>query len=240
MAEIVKTILIVVAILVVLYLILDLFFNKSTTLIKMSDGKTKQIIQASTLPNNSNTSNYTYSTWFYVDDWNYRFGEPKVLLGRIDQDQHPSPSIVLGAMENDITISVACYPQTSSSGVVSDTSVVHKCVVRNFPLQSWVNLIISLYGRTLDVYMAGKLVRTCVLPGVAKVNSSANIQVTPSGGFSGNTANFEYWDDASNPQQAYNIYKAGFGGSMLGNIFNKYRIKISFLEDNHEQGSFEI
>lgn len=240
MAEIVKTILIVVAILVVLYLILDLFFNKSTTLIKMSDGKTKQIIQASTLPNNNNTSNYTYSTWFYVDDWNYRFGEPKVLLGRIDQDQHPSPSIVLGAMENDITISVACYPQTSSSGVVSDTSVVHKCVVRNFPLQSWVNLIISLYGRTLDVYMAGKLVRTCVLPGVAKVNSSANIQVTPSGGFSGNTANFEYWDDASNPQQAYNIYKAGFGGSMLGNIFNKYRIKISFLEDNREQGSFEI
>lgn len=240
MAEIVKTILIVVAILVVLYLILDLFFNKSTTLIKMSDGKTKQIIQASTLPNNNNTSNYTYSTWFYVDDWNYRFGEPKVLLGRIDQDQHPSPSIVLGAMENDITISVACYPQTSSSGVVSDTSVVHKCVVRNFPLQSWVNLIISLYGRTLDVYMAGKLVRTCVLPGVAKVNSSANIQVTPSGGFSGNTANFEYWDDASNPQQAYNIYKAGFGGSMLGNIFNKYRIKVSFLEDNREQGSFEI
>lgn len=240
MAEIVKTILVVVAILVVLYLILDLFFNKSTTLIKMSDGKTKQIIQASTLPNNNNTSNYTYSTWFYVDDWNYRFGEPKVLLGRIDQDQHPSPSIVLGAMENDITISVACYPQTSSSGVVSDTSVVHKCVVRNFPLQSWVNLIISLYGRTLDVYMAGKLVRTCVLPGVAKVNSSANIQVTPSGGFSGNTANFEYWDDASNPQQAYNIYKAGFGGSMLGNIFNKYRIKVSFLEDNREQGSFEI
>lgn len=240
MADIVKIILVVVAILVVVYLILDVFFNKSTSLTKMSDGKTKQIIQASTLPNDTNTSNYTYSTWFYVDDWNYRFGEEKILLGRIDQDQHPSPSIVLGAMENDITISVSCYPQNLQSGVVNDSSIVHKCVVRNFPLQSWVNLIISLYGRTLDVYIDGKLVRTCVLPGVAKVNPAANIQVTPSGGFSGWTANFEYWDDATNPQQAYNIYKSGFGGSLLGNLFNKYRIKISFLEDNQEHGSFEI
>jgi hypothetical protein len=27
---------------------------------------------------------------------------------------------------------------------------------------------------------------------------------------------------------------------LLGNLFNKYRIRISFLEDNQEQGSFEI
>ena len=53
----------------------------------------------------------------------------------------------------------------------------------NVPLQKWVNLIISLYGRTLDVYIDGKLVRTCVLPGVAQVNPDADILVTPMGGF---------------------------------------------------------
>jgi hypothetical protein len=239
--SVVKTILIVIAILVVLYIVINYFFTKSTTLTTMKDGKKKQIIDAGDLPNNNNTSNYTYSTWFYVDDWNYRFGEPKVLLGRLDQDKQPSPSIVLGAMENDITISVSCYPQETSAGATNDnSSIVHKCVVRNFPLQSWVNLTISLYGRTLDVYIDGKLVRTCVLPGVAKVNPDSNIQVTPNGGFSGLTANFEYIDSATNPQEAYNIYKAGFGGSMLGNIFNKYRVKVSFLEDNQEKGSFEV
>jgi len=123
---------------------------------------------------------------------------------------------------------------------VTDTSIVHKCSITNFPLQSWVNLIISLYGRTLDMYVDGKLVRTCVLPGVAKVNPDADISVTPGGGFSGWTSNFEYWDDATNPQQAYNIYKSGFGGSAIGSLFNKYRIKVSFLEDNQEQSSFEI
>lgn len=237
---ILRTVLTILAILFILYLVLHYFFKTSTSLTTMQDGTEKQVIDASTLPNNDNTSNYTYSTWFYVDDWNYRFGEPKILLARLDQDHHPSPSIVLGAMENNITISVACYPQSQSSGRTSDKSVIHKCTIENFPLQSWVNLIISLYGKTLDVYIDGKLVRTCVLPGVAKVSTSSNVVVTPNGGFSGWTSNFEYWDDASNPQQAYNIYKSGFGGSSIGNLFNKYRIKISFLDNGTETGSFEI
>jgi len=42
------------------------------------------------------------------------------------------------------------------------------------------------------------------------------------------------------PQQAYNIYKSGYGGSAVGSIFNKYRLKFSFMEDNQEQASFEI
>jgi hypothetical protein len=238
--EMFKIVIIVFVTLVILYLVLNFFFKTSTTLTTMQDGTEKQVIDASTLKNNNNTSNYTYSMWFYVQDWNYRFGEPKTLLRRQDQDMHPSPMVTLGALENNIEISVACYPQNQNTGVTTDTSIVHKCGISNFPLQSWVNLLISLYGRTLDVYIDGKLVRTCVLPGVAKVSPDSNIVVTPDGGFSGWTSNFEYWDDATNPQQAYNIYKSGFGGSAFGTLFNKYRIKISFLEDNTEQSSFEI
>lgn len=235
-----KTVLIILIVLVVLYLILTVFFQTSTSLTTMQEGNVSQVISASTLPNNNNTSNYTYSMWFYVDDWNYRFGEEKTVLERKDEDGYSSPGVVLGAVENNIIVSVSCYPQSQTTGVVVDKSIVHKCAIPNFPLQSWVNLIISLYGRTLDMYIDGKLVRTCVLPGVAKVNPDADISVTPGGGFSGWTSNFEYWDDATNPQQAYNIYKSGFGGSALGTLFNKYRIKISFLEDNQEQASFEI
>ena len=85
---------------------------------------------------------------------------------------------------------------------MSANSVTHQCVVKNFPLQKWVNLIVSVYGRTLDIYIDGKLVRTCILPGVAKVNAKANIVVTPNGGFNGWTSNFKYWAHASNPQEA--------------------------------------
>lgn len=238
--ELIQTVLTVVVVLVVLYFIINWLFSKSTQLTRMANGNEKQTILASTIKNNSNSSNYTYSTWFYVNDWNYRFGEPKVLLGRLDDDNNASPSIVFDAMENNITISVSCYPQSQSTGLTSNKSIVHQCNVKNFPLQKWVNLIISLYGRTLDVYIDGKLVRTCVLPGVAKVSTKSDIVVTPNGGFSGWTSNFMYFDNSTNPQEAYNIYKGGFGGSLLGNMFNKYRIKFSFLTDNKEVSSIEI
>ena len=101
-------------------------------------------------------------------------------------------------------------------------------------------MIISLYGRSLDVYLDGKLVKTCVLPGPAKVYANQPVYVTPAGGFSGFTSNIRYWTTAKNPQEAYNIYKEGYGGSSLGNLFNKYRIKVAFLDDNVEKGSFEI
>lgn len=238
--SIVKTILIIISVLVVLYIILNVFFKKSNTLTSTQNGDEEEIISADTLTRNNNSSNYTYSTWFYVNDWNYRFGEEKTVLQRTDTDGNPSPSIVFGAVENNIIVSVSCYPTNQTDATVTSTSIVHKCTIPNFPLQTWVNLIISLYGRTLDMYIDGKLVRTCVLPGVAKVNPDADISITPGGGFSGWTSNFEYWDTATNPQQAYNIYKTGYGGSGLGDIFNKYKIKISFLEDNQEQASFKL
>jgi hypothetical protein len=237
--ELAKIAIIVVAV-ILLYIIIRYFSKSSSSLTTLKSGTVTQVIEANTLPNNNNTSNYTYSVWFYVQDWNYRFGEPKTLLLREDQDKQPGPSIVLGGAENNIKVSVSCYPQDQTTSTESTSYVVHKCNVPNFPLQSWVNLIISLYGRTLDMYIDGKLVRTCILPGVAKVNPESNIIVTPGGGFNGWTSNFEYWDNATNPQQAYNIYKAGFGGSSMGSIFNKYKVKISLLEDNHEQSSFEI
>ena len=72
------------------------------------------------------------------------------------------------------------------------------------------------------------------------IDNKADILVTPNGGFSGYTTTFKYWSDASNPQQAYNIYKAGFGGSILANAFNKYRLRFSTVKDNVVTGSFEI
>jgi len=236
--EILQIILTIVILIMIIYFIMWLF-SKTTQLTKMSDGNIQQIILAKTISNNKHSNNYTFSTWFYVNDWNYRFGEPKIILGRLDTDNNPSPSITLGAMENNVNVAIACYPSEKSK---SDTTapIIHQCNVSNIPLQKWVNLIVSLYGRTLDLYLDGKLVRTCVLPGVAKINPDTNILVTPNGGFSGWTTNFQYWPMASNPQEAYNIYKGGYGGSFLGDLFNKFRIRVTFLSDNKERTSFEL
>ena len=232
-----KGILITIVVIVVIFLIYKAIFGDNS-LSSLEDAKKMQQIASSSLgSSDSNSSaNFTYSVWFYVDDWNYRYGEPKIVLAHGGVSQSSGGfGIVLGGMQNDLNIAVETYPsETSTEGSQ------HTCNVQNIPLQKWVHCLVSVYGKSLDVYIDGKLVRTCVLPGIAKVDTSKDVFITPLGGFSGYTSNFQFFPNATNPQEAYNIYKKGFGGSALGNLFNKYRIKIVFLEDNQEQGSFEI
>jgi hypothetical protein len=115
---------------------------------------------------------------------------------------------------------------------------MHTCGVSNIPIQKWVNLIISIYGRTMDVYIDGKLVRTCLLPGIASVNNNADIYVTPAGGFDGWTSRLQYYPNSLNPQDAWNIYTRGYSsfGSMLGD----YEVQVSLVENGETQSSFTI
>jgi hypothetical protein len=232
MAVSVKNIALGVVVLVLLILVVRWLMGDGTKISGLNDAKKVTKIPATDLEQ-SNASNYAYSAWFYIDDWSYRYGEPKIVLGRLDNDLNPSPSIVLGAIKNNLKIETTVYPSSDSS-----TGSAHTCNVANVPIQKWVNVIVSLYGRTMDVYIDGKLVRTCVLPGVAKIANNAPVYVTPLGGFSGYTANIHYYSDALNPQEAYNIYRKGYGGNAGLNF--PYEIKVEFLKDGEEQGSVSI
>jgi len=228
----VKNIIIGVVVILLIIVIVRWLMGDSSKLAGLNDAKKVTKISSEDLEQ-SNASNFAYSVWFYIDDWSYRYGEPKIVLGRLDADLKPSPSIVLGAIENNVKIETTVYPSAESN-----SGSTHTCNVANVPIQRWVNLIVSLYGRTLDVYIDGKLVRTCVLPGVAKIANNAPVYVTPLGGFSGYTSNIHYYGDALNPQQAYNIYRAGYGGTGIGGF--PYEIEISYLKDGETQGSFTI
>jgi hypothetical protein len=232
-----------VVVLILLYLLYVYYFSGSTdaTLVKLHDATAVDVISANKLPSGV-TTDYTYSIWFFVNDWNYRYGQPKVIFGRTDNNSNPAPSVTLGALSNNIQVTLETYKSANNTGSdETNSGTTHTCSIENVPLQRWTNLIISLNTRALDIYLDGKLVRTCVLPGVPKMNPSSNVYLTPDGGFSGYTSSFRYIAEAINPTQAYNIYKEGYGGSsLLGNLFNKYRIKLAFVKDGREVNSLEV
>lgn len=251
----VKNVLLFVIIIVLLYIVIKYVIKDVNTLSGLVSAQTMQKIEASSLATSSSsgsTSNYTYSIWVYIDDWNVKYGEPKVVFGRmaseIDKTQ-PCPLVALAPLENNLIVSLAIYPGMDSApteGENADTtppleaSAIHRCMVANIPIQKWVNILISTYGRSLDIYIDGKLVRTCVLPGVARIESSTPVYITPNGGFSGWTAKFQYWPESCDPQKAYNIYKAGYGASMLAGLLGKYTVKVSLMEGETEESSFSI
>ena len=230
-----KTVLIVLAILLAIYLIVWMFSAKAFKLSGMQSGQKESIIAAADMPGNG-SNNFTYSTWFYVKDWNYRYGEAKPIIVTSNASGDKLMSIELDPNENNVLIQISCYGGSSRS----NSYETHNCLLRNIPIQRWVNLLVSVNGRTLDAYLNGKLTRTCVLPGVARIAATPTVHITPNGGFSGYTSQTEYYGTSTNPQQAYDIYRNGFGGGMIGSLLNKYKVKVSFLEDDIETGSFQI
>ena len=92
----VKNIIIGVVVLLLLILLIRWFMGDATKIDGLKDAKKVTKITADDLED-SNASNFAYSTWFYIDDWSYRYGEPKIILGRLDADLKPGPSIVLGS-----------------------------------------------------------------------------------------------------------------------------------------------
>jgi len=255
-----QIVMIVVVIMLIIIILRYMLYNPYN-LQNMQNGQTASVISASSLATNGSSvpsSNFAYSIWFYINDWNYRYGEPKVIFGRMGSTSSststssssisgvsgidPCPAVVLGAVENNIDISLSCFPgvnQLSSSTTPTTTTQLLTCSVANVPIQKWVNLIISVYGRTMDVYIDGKLVKTCLLPGIANINANSDIYVTPSGGFNGWTSKFQYYPSSINPQDAWNIYTSGYSSSWF-NLTNSYQIQLSLIENGTTQNSITI
>jgi len=240
-----KNIIIGIVIVIAIYIIYVWLFGDATRsyLLGMHDAKKKKVIEGSHFPQGV-TSDYTYSIWLFISSWNYRAGEIKYILARNNGNQ-PAPHISLGANLNNIEVSLATYPNGSTA------SQNHTCSLDNIPLQTWANVIVTLNNRALDLYLDGKLVRTCVLPGVPRQSTGEPLIICgqPAGsfgtgggdGFDGYISNVSYFNRSVNPREAYAIYKEGPGGTnWFSNVFNKYRLKIAFMNENKEMNSFEI
>lgn len=256
-----KIVIIIVALIIIIKFVSYLFSNKSMVQDNIIDATTLTTISASSLDKGTaGNNNFSYSTWFYVSDWNYRYGEYKVILGRMSSPSSsnssdidgikgngPCPVISLGQTQNNISIMQNCYNGVNSITDINPSNVqnqtlISNCVVPNIPIQKWVNLIVSVYGRTLDVYIDGKLVKTCLLPGIAKVNPNADLLITPNGGFNGFTSRTQYWAAPMNPDQAWSIYSKGFkDSSLLGMFLPDYSLKVSVINNsNHTENNFTL
>ena len=222
------TIIMLVVIFVLMYMVYYYFMSsKSMLLSSIIPGTQQTTISANTLDTSSTKGavNFSYSIWFNINDWNYNYGKVKTLFRRGDTSTH----VYFAETVNDLNI------------VIKDISGNDlTCVVKNIPIQKWVNLLISVYGKSLDVYINGKLVKTCILNAVPKVDSKDPLYITPDGGFKGWVTQFQYWADSTDPQTAWNLYKRGNGSNIFSNMFGNYGLKVALMSDGTEQSAITI
>ena len=246
----VSTIIMIVMIILLFYIVVSYVMGGPKIITSLTSAKTMQTVSPSSLDGASAkpSPNFTYSIWVYLDDWNYRVGFVKPILVRTKAsvsgtDSTPNgdndvccPKIVFQENTNAIDIIIDCTKNESET----QRDV---CTVSNIPIQKWVNLLVSVYGKTLDVYLDGKLVKTHILlglPAVTSLTTAANTYITPNGGFSGFTNKFQYWGDATNPQQAWNTYQSGYGGNWVTNMFSQYSVKLAVMQGDTETTSISL
>ena len=68
-------------------------------------------------------------------------------------------------------------------------------IVENINMQKWVNVLVTVNNRTLDVYLNGKLVQTKAFNNIIDTAAfnHGGITVTPQGGFGGFVSKVQYY-----------------------------------------------
>ena len=268
-----KIIIGVVIVVIILYLIWSYFFTSIKVLMSFQNANTLNCISGKEV-SQSGLNNYSFSTWVYISDWNGNYGSCKNIISiKGQQLVGGTPTLFqlyLDPTRNDLHIYVKDKSASSSSSFAESedvlssssssssncTSTKSTCSVTNFPVQSWVNISISVYNRAVDVYIDGKLVKTCSLSNVAEsIGEGSTIYigggsgggsncggVTDLVGFTGYIASVLYNPDIISPQDAWNTYARGYSNSPLGlnNLFQRYKLEFAFLKDNNVIKSFKI
>jgi hypothetical protein len=80
--------------------------------------------------------------------------------------------------------------------------------VENVPLQTWFSVSVTVFQRNLDIYINGRLVKSCVLRAIPKP-AVGDIILNDSGGFSGGLCNVNYYNTMLGPEDAKEFHAKG-------------------------------
>ena len=177
------------------------------------DGKTRTVITPDQAPAGG-SGDYGVQYWMYIHNWDYKFQQEKDVLKRISPDNPMTvgPRIFLSPAENTLNVRVSLFPTDERAGAAAPTSDStgdsFTCSVENVPLQSWFAVSVTVFQRNLDIYINGRLVKSCILPGIPKP-AVGDMILNDNGGFGGSICNVRYYPSMLSPEDARAFHAAG-------------------------------
>jgi len=194
-----------------------------------SGNETQQIFKIAT------GSEFSISFWIYYKEPTYLNRKNKFIFSlgpELLSDSEPQSLVVyLAPITNVLVVATnAVTPgaNTNTSGNPLSLSKVsdlfkadniaapplnneNTCNMTTIDLQKWVLVNIVSSQKTLDVYIDGKLGRSCILPSTITINKNYKMNMFNYNGFGGFVSNFNLSDYALNPEQIWRMYMAGPG-----------------------------
>jgi hypothetical protein len=192
------------------------------------------ITTAADLPAMYEGGEYAINAWVYVNDYSIRRGLNKHVFS-LGGSSYLTLAVFLGPYKNTLSVRVhtkdagngvlaageSPNPQNASddlsmksvqtmfTSVQPDSGLLNgsrPCDIPSIDMQKWVQVTVCLNGKTVDVYMDGKLARSCILPATYKVDkSNMALRICEYNGFGGFVSNVSAYNYALNPEQIWRL-----------------------------------
>ena len=132
---------------------------------------------------------YSYTCWLRVDDYAYRYGQPKVVFVKGSADMSVSgPAVYFDANTNDLLVKI-------------DTFGAEEVIpISNLPAKKWFHFGLVVDQDSVDIYINGILKTHRTLVQLPRQNTST-VTVAPNGGFDGKVAALKYYNYYLSPVQ---------------------------------------
>ena len=173
------------------------------------DPATKGSIPVLRSVNQEDGLEFTWSVWIYVDDFQYNEGRYKHIFHK-GNDSINVTDKPTGLNQPNNAPGLYIAPNTNELVVIMNTfnDINEEIKITDLPLNKWVNVIIRVDNRKLDVYINGRLTKRHILSGVPKQNYG-DVYVAMNGGFSGYISNLHYFNNALDTSKIQSIVDSG-------------------------------
>jgi hypothetical protein len=231
------TIFIFILVIILIYAVYKLMTKTTTSVSGFSDASKSLSVPCAKFGANAS---YGYSVWIYVDSWITSSSDTKLGKNILTRCVGSAPAFNLYLDNAQNNLKLLMNNNTKS------------CDIKNIKLQKWVNITMSIYGNTVDLYLDGKLVRTCVLTAMPTIQPTINDTLFVGGAYTkgacsgdsgdlrGYISNVVYKSNYFTPEEAWNIYSAGYSGAGMFDFVNRYKLNFSVIKDDQTLGQVTI
>jgi hypothetical protein len=163
---------------------------------------------------------FTWSVWVFIDDTPSSIYRHIFNKGNADIILQGNTAVVpstVGLNFPNNAPGLYIMPNTNALKVIMNTynDINEEVIIKDIPLNKWVNVIIKCKNTTLDIYINGTITQSLELSGVPKQNYG-DVNIALNGGFSGYISNLWYYDYALGTAAIYNLVKNGPNTKMVG------------------------
>ena len=192
------------------------------------------------LPIPINGNLYSFSLWIYIEDYVKGLGYYKNIITRTNTDGSNTDED-----KNDptkILQSPGLYLDKENPNLIAYTSVIGGkpqvlCKIDNIPMNKWNHIAYILNTNSIDLYINGKLEKSCILDNVPQSASTDPLYMCKNTGFNGKIAQIQYFTTALTPDKVLDLYNKGPSGT---NTFSIDSLDDKLKNINYDQLKSQI